>query len=166
MNFTQRCQEGFRVHDSLKTDLAFAYRSCECSNGFSPRLRQADDAKVCISKHLGRGEQMSKAVGSREWLPESLHDPPCKNGRTLYRDLLTENRAGCEFESVPAARHAQSRSACQQWTQQRVGSETANNRSPISIQVKNCANPLDDEEERARISKVQTHHERVRAFIK
>src|SRR5882724_5036029 len=108
---------------------------------------------------------MSEAICPTQRLPESLYYPPCKNGRTLYRDLLTENRAGCEFESVPAAGHAQSRSVCQQWTQQRVGSETAYNRSPVSIQVKNCANPLDDEEERAWISKVQAHHERVRAFI-
>lgn len=104
---------------------------------------------------------MSETVARRKCLTERFCEAAGQSGRAVHADLLAENCARRELEAVPAARNAKSGNSGDALGQGSVGLEASHDILPICIEIKHGAYALDDEEERTRIAKLNTHGEPV-----
>ena len=86
---------------------------------------------------------MRESVRARNGAAKCLHDPTGKCSRfgVFYPH---EERAHGELETVPAARHAQSRRGLQGGRQQRIAAKCLHDHCPIGIQIKDPPDALDD----------------------
>ena len=82
---------------------------------------------------------MSKAVARRKRPPKAAHDPASQSRRPFHGDLLTENRARREFETIPTAWDAKTRLGLNVRSQQGIGPETLHDGRPICIQIEHTA---------------------------
>src|SRR5712692_9723574 len=104
---------------------------------------------------------MSQVCCCGKWLSERSCEPACQSGGSLDANLLAENGSRRQLECIPAARHSQARVGLNPLSQQGVSSQGSYDDRPICVQVKHCADSLDNDEERARIAKLNAHAERV-----
>ena len=105
---------------------------------------------------------MSQPRGPGKRFSEGACDAPSQRGRTFYRDLLAENRAGGELEAVPTSGNPQARISLQPTGQVRIALETLHDRCPVGIEIEHGANPFDHKEERMGMGKFDAHEQRVR----
>src|SRR5579872_6203674 len=104
---------------------------------------------------------MSDVACSRKWLTESFNQAPGKTGSCCNANLLSENGADCQLESIPAAGHAQSGSGIDQRGHLAIRLEGAGDVGPICVQIEHGADAFDDEKEGSRIAELNLYRERV-----
>jgi len=113
--------------------------------------RQSHSGQACIGEFF-RGRKEICESGLRDDRSSVFpHQPARQSGGASNCDLLTEDGANREFESVPTARDAKARSIDDGVRQQRVVAEMKGNFSRIGSEIKEAANLLDDEKQRCRM---------------
>ena len=155
-NRTQASQKGIGIHYALKTDFTLTDRSSETPNAERSCFRQANAGEIGVGKNFWCGKKMSEAVATGERLSKGSYQPYCKRSRPFDRDLLAENGANRELEAIPRTGQSQPWIRPDQVSQDRIRSESSSNCGPVGIQVKHLADSLNDCEERARITKLNS----------
>ena len=107
-------------------------------------------------REIAYGKRMSESPGNATGQGSGSFD----------RDLLAENRARCQFESVPAPRYAHSRISIHSLEQLPVTTQGRRDAGPIGVEIEHRAYALHNGEERVRIAKLDTRDECVGALVK
>ena len=119
-----------------------------------------------VSKNLRGREEVSEATGGRERPAETAYHPASQGSCSFDSDLLPENRAGRQFETVPATRHAKARIGFNPRSQQSVSLEALHDGRPVRVQVKHRSDALNNVDERMGIAEFDPHGERVPPLVK
>jgi hypothetical protein len=106
-NFAQFVKECVGVNHSSKSNLAATHAASESANRFGPGARHADFSQVFVCHNFRRREQMRKSMRPAELRPKAAGHAASECSRAPDGNLLPENRAHREFETIPGARHSQ-----------------------------------------------------------
>ena len=108
---------------------------------------------------------MRQSCSAVKRLSEQPRDSSGQRRRALYADLLPQNRAHREFETVPASRHPQSRLGGQSLRQRRIAAQRSRNVHPIGIEIEHRPDALDNRKQRLRIANLNASRQRAVRLI-
>ena len=134
----------------------------ECPNRLRARCDDADTLRAARSpaaRDVGKSRvrPSPRSTGS----PNAVAMRPASVVAALHRDLLAENRANGDLESVPGARCPNPRMPCEGGRQQRIAAEMLGNHRRIGVEVEDAADAFDDGEQRARIGEAHAECQRA-----
>ena len=110
---------------------------------------------------IGTGKEPRQAVAEIDRLAKRGRDAARKRRRRFDGDLLAENRANGDLESVPGARCPNPRMPCEYRRQQRIAAEMLGNHRRIGVEVEDAPDAFDDGEQRTRIGEANAECQRA-----
>ena len=128
----------------------FSLRTCQFPDRFGPRSNNAALFDRRSRQILPARKQESIA----ERRTKSLRDSPCQRRSALNRNLLSEHRTNRKLKVVPCTRNAETGTALDAGSEDRIGPEMLFNRGGIGRQIEHPPDALDDQKQKLRIRKL------------
>ena len=97
---------------------------------------------------------------------ESAYQASSQSGCSANRDLLSENGADSEFESIPAAGNAQARASCHAIGKHGIFAEVSRDLVRVGRQIEQAPHLLHNEKQPARLGKMNAQRDSIGRLVK